>query len=133
MEAAQKLVRSCRLPGVGLPVSAFGFGAGCCCWMDRASCAICWVLHLNNLENLSEADADRAAGRPAPDRFLSARTVPLPMSSLIELQHKVKETHGYLPLSCRFPVHRVYTPPEGAPSRPSHAHQGAGSGELRGD
>jgi hypothetical protein len=84
VEAAQQLVRSFRLRGVGFSVSAFGFGAGGSSspelstppgallldgprvlrdllvhGLDQGACGV--VLHLNNLENLSEADADRAA------------------------------------------------------------------------
>jgi len=84
VEAAQQLVRSFRLRGGGFSVSAFGFGAGgtqtegvstppSALVLDgprvlrdllayaQAQGAQGLVLHLNNLENLSEADADRAA------------------------------------------------------------------------
>ncbi len=84
VEAAQQLVRSIRLRGGGFTVSAFGFGAGGSqsesvatppgallldgprvlrdllrYAIDQGASGI--VLHLNNLENLSEADASRAA------------------------------------------------------------------------
>jgi hypothetical protein len=84
MEAAQQLVRTIRLRGGGFSVSAAGFGAGgtntqgvssppCALLLDgprvlRELLAYALengasgvVLHLNNLENLSEADAARAA------------------------------------------------------------------------
>ncbi|MFM7229589.1 MAG: AAA family ATPase [Cyanobacteriota bacterium] len=84
VEAAQQLVRSFRLRGGGFTVSAFGFGAagnqsesvatppgallldGPRVLRDLLRYAIGHgalglVLHLNNLENLSEADASRAA------------------------------------------------------------------------
>ena len=84
VEAAQQLVRSIRLRGGGFTVSAFGFGAGSSqseslatppgallldgprVLRDLLHYAIGQgargiVLHLNNLENLSEADASRAA------------------------------------------------------------------------
>ena len=84
VEAAQQLVRSFRLRGGGFSASAFGFGAGgtqtegvstppSALVLDgprvlrdllayaQAQGAQGLVLHLNNLENLSEADADRAA------------------------------------------------------------------------
>jgi hypothetical protein len=84
VEAAQQLVRSIRLRGGGFTVSAFGFGAGGSqgesvatppgallldgprVLRDLLRYAIGQgargiVLHLNNLENLSEADASRAA------------------------------------------------------------------------
>lgn len=84
VEAAQQLVRSIRLRGGGLTVSAFGVGLGGSqsesvatppgallldgprvlrdllrYALGRGARGI--VLHLNNLENLSEADASRAA------------------------------------------------------------------------
>ena len=84
MEAAQQLVRSIRLRGGGLTLSAFGVGVGGSqsesvatppgallldgprvlrdllrYALSRGGRGI--VLHLNNLENLSEADASRAA------------------------------------------------------------------------
>ncbi len=84
VEAGQQLVRSIRLRGGGFTVSAFGFGAGGSqsesvatppgalllegprvlrdllrYAIDQGARGI--VLHLNNLENLSEADASRAA------------------------------------------------------------------------
>jgi hypothetical protein len=84
VEAAQQLVRSLRLRGGGLTVSAFGVGIGGSqsesvatppgallldgprvlrdllrYALERGSRGI--VLHLNNLENLSEANASRAA------------------------------------------------------------------------
>lgn len=84
LEAAQQLVRSIRLRGGGLSVSALGFGAGGSTTQavssppgallldgprvlrdllahaqGQGACGV--VLHLNNLENLSEADAARAA------------------------------------------------------------------------
>jgi len=84
VEAAQQLVRSIRLRGSGLTLSAFGLGVGGsqsesvatppgALLLDgprvlrdllryaigRGARGI--VLHLNNLENLSEADASRAA------------------------------------------------------------------------
>ena len=84
VEAAQQLVRSIRLRGGGLTVSAFGMGLGGSqsesvatppgallldgprVLRDLLRYAIRQgargiVLHLNNLENLSEADASRAA------------------------------------------------------------------------
>jgi hypothetical protein len=84
VEAAQQLVRSIRLRGGGLTVSAFGVGLGGSqsesvatppgallldgprVLRDLLRYAIARgargiVLHLNNLENLSEADASRAA------------------------------------------------------------------------
>ncbi|MFU8886911.1 MAG: hypothetical protein ACNA8O_15830 [Cyanobacteriota bacterium] len=84
MEAAQQLVRSIRLRGGGLSLSAFGLGVGGSqsesvatppgallldgprVLRDLLRYAIGQgargiVLHLNNLENLSEADASRAA------------------------------------------------------------------------
>jgi hypothetical protein len=84
VDAAQQLVRSIRLRGGGFTVSAFGFGAGGSqseslatppgallldgprVMRDLLRYAIGQgargiVLHLNNLENLSEADASRAA------------------------------------------------------------------------
>ena len=84
VEAAQQLVRSIRLRGGGFTVSGFGFGAGgnqsesvatppgallldgprVLCDLIRYAIgqgARGIVLHLNNLENLSEADASRAA------------------------------------------------------------------------
>lgn len=84
VEAAQQLVRSIRLRGGGLTVSAFGLGLGGSqsesvatppgallldgprVLRDLIRYAIGQgargiVLHLNNLENLSEADASRAA------------------------------------------------------------------------
>ncbi len=84
VEAAQQLVRSIRLRGGGFTVSAFGIGAGGSqsesvatppgallldgprVLRDLLRYAIGQgargiVLHLNNLENLSEADASRAA------------------------------------------------------------------------
>jgi hypothetical protein len=84
VEAAQQLVRSFRLRGGGFSASAFGFGAGgtqtegvstppSALVLDgprvlwdllayaQAQGAQGLVLHLNNLENLSEAHADRAA------------------------------------------------------------------------
>jgi hypothetical protein len=84
VEAAQQLVRSIRLRGGGFTVSAFGFGAvgsqresvatppealllvGPRVLRDLLRYAIGQgargiVLHLNNLKNLSEADASRAA------------------------------------------------------------------------
>lgn len=84
VEAGQQLVRSIRLRGGGFTVSAFGFGAGGSqsesvatppgallldgprVLRDLLRYAIGQgargiVLHLNNLENLSEADASRAA------------------------------------------------------------------------
>ena len=84
VEAAQLLVRSIRLRSGGFTVSAFGFGAGGSqgesvatppgallldgprVLRDLLRYAIGQgahgiVLHLNNLENLSEADASRAA------------------------------------------------------------------------
>ena len=84
VDAAQQLVRSIRLRGGGLTVSAFGVGLGGSqsesvatppgallldgprvlrdllrYALSRGARGI--VLHLNNLENLSEADASRAA------------------------------------------------------------------------
>ena len=84
VEAGQQLVRSIRLRGGGFTVSAFGFGAGGSqsesvatppgallldgprvlrdllrYTIGQGASGI--VLHLNNLENLSEADASRAA------------------------------------------------------------------------
>ena len=84
VEAGQQLVRSIRLRGGGFTVSAFGFGAGGSqsesvatppgalllegprvlrdllrYAIDQGARGI--MLHLNNLENLSEADASRAA------------------------------------------------------------------------
>jgi hypothetical protein len=84
VEAAQQLVRSIRLRGGGLTLSAFGFGLGGSqsesiatppgallldgprvlrdllrYAMSQGARGI--VMHLNNLENLSEADASRAA------------------------------------------------------------------------
>jgi hypothetical protein len=84
VEAGQQLVRSIRLRGGGFTVSAFGFGAGGSqsesvatppgalllegprvlrdllrYAIDQGARGI--VLHLNNLENLSEADASRAS------------------------------------------------------------------------
>jgi hypothetical protein len=84
VDAAQQLVRSIRLRGGGFTVSAFGFGAGGSqseslatppgallldgprVMRDLLRYAIGQgargiVLHLNKLENLSEADASRAA------------------------------------------------------------------------
>ena len=84
VEAAQQLVRSIRLRGGGFTLSAFGFGLGGSqsesiatppgallldgprVLRDLLRYAIGEgasgiVLHLNNLENLSEADASRAA------------------------------------------------------------------------
>jgi hypothetical protein len=84
VEAAQQLVRSIRLRGGGFTLSSFGFGAGGNqsesvatppgallldgprVLRDLIRYAIGQgargiVLHLNNLENLSEADASRAA------------------------------------------------------------------------
>lgn len=84
VEAAQQLVRSMRLRGGGLSLSAFGFGFGgsqnenvatppSALLLDGPRVlrdllryalrhgARGIVLHLNNLENLSEADANRAA------------------------------------------------------------------------
>ena len=84
VEAAQQLVRSFRLRGGGFTASAFGFGAGgsqsesvstppSALVLDgprvlrdllaygQVQGAQGLVLHLNNLENLSEADAGRAA------------------------------------------------------------------------
>jgi hypothetical protein len=84
VEAAQQLVRSIRLRGGGLTVSAFGLGVGGsqsesvatppgALLLDgprvlrdllryaNSQEARGIVLHLNNLENLSEADASRAA------------------------------------------------------------------------
>ena len=84
VEAAQQLVRSIRLLGGGFTLSAFGFGLGGSqsesiatppgallldgprVLRDLLRYAIGQgasgiVLHLNNLENLSEADASRAA------------------------------------------------------------------------
>jgi hypothetical protein len=84
VEAGQQLVRSMRLRGGGFTVSAFGFGAGGSqsesvatppgallldgprVLRDLLRYAIGQgargiVLHLNNLENLSEADASRAS------------------------------------------------------------------------
>ena len=84
VEAAQQLVRSFRLRGGGFSASALGFGAGgtrtesvstppSALVLDgprvlrdllayaQEQGAQGLVLHLNNLENLSEADADRAA------------------------------------------------------------------------
>jgi hypothetical protein len=84
VKAAQQLVRGIRLRGGGFTVSAFGFGAGGSqsesvatppgalllegprVLRDLLRYAIGQgargiVLHLNNLENLSEADASRAA------------------------------------------------------------------------
>ncbi len=84
VEAAQQLVRSFRLRGGGFSASAFGFGAGgtqtesvstppSALVLDgprvlrdllayaQEQGAQGLVLHLNNLENLSEADAGRAA------------------------------------------------------------------------
>ena len=84
VDAAQQLVRSIRLRGGGFTVSAFGFGAGGSqsesvatppgallldgprVLRDLLRYAIGQgargiVLHLNNLENLSEADASRAS------------------------------------------------------------------------
>ena len=84
VEAAQQLVRSIRLRGGGFTLSAFGFGLGGSqsesiatppgallldgprVLRDLLRYAIGQgasgiVLHLNNLENLSEADASRAA------------------------------------------------------------------------
>ncbi len=84
MEAAQQLVRGFRLRGGGFSVSGFGFGGGgsrsegvstppSALLLDgpralrdllvyaREEGAEGVVLHLNNLENLSEADAGRAA------------------------------------------------------------------------
>ena len=84
MEAAQQLVRSMRLRSGGFTVSALGFGAGgtstqavssppgallldgprvlrdlLAFALEQGACGL--VLHLNNLENLAEADAARAA------------------------------------------------------------------------
>jgi hypothetical protein len=84
METAQRLVRSVRLRSGGFSLSAFGFGAGAnssqvlssppsalvldgprvlrdllAHALDQGARGV--VLHLNNLENLSEADANRAA------------------------------------------------------------------------
>jgi hypothetical protein len=84
MEAAQQLVRTIRLRGGGFTVSAAGFGAGgtntqavssppgalmldgprvlrdlLAFALEQGATGV--VLHLNNLENLSEADAARAA------------------------------------------------------------------------
>ena len=84
MEAAQQLVRSMRLRSGGFTVSALGFGAGgtstqaistppgallldgprvlrdlLAFALEQGACGV--VLHLNNLENLAEADAARAA------------------------------------------------------------------------
>jgi hypothetical protein len=84
VEAAQQLVRSFRLRGGGFSASAFGFGAGgthsegistppSALLLDgprvlrdlllyaQEQGALGLVLHLNNLENLSEVAADRAA------------------------------------------------------------------------
>lgn len=84
VEAAQQLVRSFRLRGGGFSASAFGFGAGgnqtesvstppSALVLDgprvlrdllvyaQEQGALGLVLHLNNLENLSESDAERAA------------------------------------------------------------------------
>ena len=84
VETAQQLVRSFRLRGGGFSVSAFGFGAGGTqtesvstppsalvlngprvlrdlLTYAHEQGAQGLVLHLNNLENLSEADAGRAA------------------------------------------------------------------------
>jgi hypothetical protein len=84
VDAAQQLVRSIRLRGGGFTLSAFGFGAGGSqseslatppgallldgprVMRDLLRYAIGQgargiVLHLNNLENLSEADASQAA------------------------------------------------------------------------
>ncbi|MCP9793322.1 ATP-binding protein [Vulcanococcus limneticus Candia 3F8] len=86
VEAAQQLVRSIRLRGGGLTLSAFGLGVGGSqsesvatppgallldgprVLRDLIRYAIGQgargiVLHLNNLENLSEADASQAADR----------------------------------------------------------------------
>jgi hypothetical protein len=84
VEAAQQLVRTIRLRGGGFTVSAAGFGAGgtstqavssppgallldgprvlrdlLAFALEQGASGV--VLHLNNLENLSEADATRAA------------------------------------------------------------------------
>lgn len=84
VEAAQQLVRTIRLRGGGFTVSAAGFGAGgtstqavssppgallldgprvlrdlLAYALEQGASGV--VLHLNNLENLSEADATRAA------------------------------------------------------------------------
>ncbi|MCP9841574.1 hypothetical protein KBY93_13150 [Synechococcus sp. J7-Johnson] len=84
VDAAQQLVRSLRLRGCGFTVSAAGFGAGgsstqaissppgallldgprvlrdlLAFALEQGASGV--VLHLNNLENLSEADAARAA------------------------------------------------------------------------
>jgi DNA-binding transcriptional ArsR family regulator len=84
LEAAQQLVRSFRLRGGGFSASAFGLGAGgsrservstppSALLLDgprvlrdllaygQAQGAPGLVLHLNNLENLSESDSERAA------------------------------------------------------------------------
>ncbi|MCT0212361.1 MULTISPECIES: hypothetical protein [unclassified Synechococcus] len=67
MSAAQQLVRTIRLRGGGFTVSAAGFGAGGTNTQAVSSPPGALVLdgprvlHLNSLENLSEADAARAA------------------------------------------------------------------------
>lgn len=84
VEAAQQLVRSFRLRGGGFSASAFGFGGGgtqtesvstppSALVLDGPRVlrdllayaleqgALGLLLHLNNLENLTDADADRAA------------------------------------------------------------------------
>ncbi|MCT0200786.1 hypothetical protein KQ313_14015 [Synechococcus sp. CS-1325] len=82
MAAAQQLVRTIRLRGGGFTVSAAGFGAGGTNTQAVSSPPGALVLdgprvlHLNNLENLSEVNAARALARARRGDRRSALAVP---------------------------------------------------------
>jgi hypothetical protein len=118
IEAAQQLVRSFRLRGGGFSASAFGFGVGgtqtegvstppSALVLDgpralrdllvyaQAQGAQGLVLHLNNLENLSEADADRAADllRSVRDQALLLDGLHLIVVGTTDAVRTVVQTH----------------------------------------
>ncbi|PZU98195.1 MAG: hypothetical protein DCF24_11220 [Cyanobium sp.] len=82
LAAAQQLVRTIRLRGGGFTVSAAGFGAGGTNTQAVSSPPGALVLdgprvlHLNNLENLSEVNAARALARARRGDRRSALAVP---------------------------------------------------------
>ncbi len=130
VEAAQQLVRSFRLRGGGFSASAFGFGAGgtqtegvstppSALVLDgprvlrdllvyaQAQGAQGLVLHLNNLENLSEADADRAADllRSVRDQALLLDGLHLIVVGTTDAVRTVVQTHTQ--------IRSVFSDPQG--------------------
>ena len=118
VEAAQQLVRSIRLRGGGFTLSAYGVGIGgsqsesvatppgallldgprvlrdlLCYAIGQGARGI--VLHLNNLENLSEADASRAADllRGIRDQALLHDGLHLTVVGTTDAVHTVVQTH----------------------------------------